>query len=104
MRQDLNIWREYQVFLNYPFDAAFAPFANALTFAFVASGLVPVCAKDLTPPENPRLQMLVEAIQACRYSCHDFSRSVGEGPENLARMNMPIEMGMALFHALSNQR
>jgi hypothetical protein len=27
----------------------------------------------------------------------------GEGPHNLARMNMPLEMGMALFHALHTQ-
>ncbi|MFZ1220052.1 MAG: hypothetical protein WAO00_12220, partial [Chthoniobacterales bacterium] len=27
-----------------------------------------------------------------------------EGKNNLARMNMPIEMGMALFHALVSQR
>jgi hypothetical protein len=48
--------------------------------------------------------MLVEAIQNCRYSAHDLSRSKGEGPLNLARMNMPVEMGMALFYALQNQR
>ena len=48
--------------------------------------------------------MLVEAIRCCRYSAHDLSRSEGEGPHNFARMNMPIEMGMALFHALHTQR
>ena len=63
-----------------------------------------MCAYDLTAPDRPRLEMLVEAIQCCHYSAHDFSRSRGSGPQNLARMNMPIEMGMALFHALQTQR
>ena len=48
--------------------------------------------------------MLVEAIRCCHYSAHDFSRLTGEGSRNFARMNMPIEMGMALFHALHTQR
>jgi hypothetical protein len=48
--------------------------------------------------------MLIEAIQYCHYSAHDLSRSTGEGKKNFARMNMPLEMGMALFHALVSQR
>jgi hypothetical protein len=75
-----------------------------MNFAVVAGGLLPVCAFDLTTPDRPRLEMLVEAIHCCRYSAHDFSRSKGGGPANFARMNMPIEMGMALFHALHSQR
>jgi hypothetical protein len=75
-----------------------------MSFAVVAGGLLPVCALDLTAPDRPRLEMLVEAIRCCRYSAHDLSRSQGEGPQNFARMNMPIEMGMALFHALYAQR
>jgi hypothetical protein len=30
-----------------------------------------------------------------KYSIHDLSRSTGEGGENLARFNMPLELGMA---------
>ena len=75
-----------------------------MSFAVVAGGLLPVCAHDLTAPDRPRLEMLVEAIRCCRYSAHDFSRSQGGGQDNFARMNMPLEMGMALFHALYTQR
>jgi len=92
------------VFLNYPFDPQFSALADAMSFAVVAGGLLPVCAYDLTTPDRPRLEMLVEAIRCCHYSAHDFSRSEGAGPKNFARMNMPIEMGMALFHALHTQR
>jgi hypothetical protein len=91
------------VFLNYPFDEDFASLANAMAFAVVAAGLLPVCARDLTVPDKPRLETLLEVIRNCQYSAHDFSRFTGEGPTNLARMNMPIEMGMAVFFALDTQ-
>lgn len=103
MRRNLSAYASCQVFLNYPFDGEFAGLANAMNFAVVAGGMLPLCAYDLTTPDRPRLELLVEAIRNCQYSAHDFSRSTGGGPNNLARMNMPIEMGMALFHALHTQ-
>jgi hypothetical protein len=48
--------------------------------------------------------MLVVAISNCHYSIHELSRSRGEGHDNFARMKMPIETGMAMFHALHTQR
>jgi hypothetical protein len=104
MRRNLAFYNPWQVFLNFPFDEAFIGLANAMNFAVVAGGLLPVCAYDLTAPDKPRLEMLVDAILNCHYSAHDLSRSLGEGPQNFARMNMPLEMGMALFHALHTQR
>lgn len=104
MRANLAAFEEGQVFLNYPFDGAFTTFAQAMHFAIVAAGLIPVCAYDLTTPDRPRLDILVEGITRSRYSVHDFSRLRGEGEQNFARLNMPIEMGMALFHALQTQR
>lgn len=103
MRRNLSAFRECQVFLNYPYDTEFIDLERALHFAVIASGLIPVCAKDLSVPDRPRLEMLVDAIRNCRYSAHEFSRATGEGLGNFARMNMPIEMGMALFHALETQ-
>jgi len=104
MRLTLEAYKNFQVFLNYPFDKQFSPLSDAMSFAVVAGGLLPVSAYDLTSPDRPRLEMLVEAIRCCNYSAHDFSRSEGVGSHNFARMNMPIEMGMALFHALRTQR
>jgi hypothetical protein len=104
MLRNLGALREYQVFLNYPFDEAFAEFEDALHFAVVAANLLPVCAKDLTDPDRPRLDALIDAIRHCRYSGHDFSHIYGDGADNIARMNMPLEMGMAVFHALDTQR
>ena len=104
MRRNLSTFPDSQVFLNYPFDSGFNDLERALHFAIIAAGLLPICAKDLSAPDSPRLEMLVKAIQSCRYSAHDLSRATGEGPNNYARMNMPIEMGMALFYAIATQR
>jgi hypothetical protein len=104
MRKNLSSYHQFQVFLNYPFDIEFDPLAHAMHFAVVAAGMLPVCAMDLSVPDRPRLETLVDAIINCEYSAHDFSRSTGDGDKNFARFNMPIEMGMALFHALETQR
>ena len=104
MRNNLAAYSSAQVFLNYPFDEGFQSLGDAMSFSVVAAGMIPVCAKDLSFPDRPRLLMLVEAIHYCQYSAHDFSRFTGEGTRNLARMNMPLEMGIAVGHALTTQR
>jgi hypothetical protein len=104
MRTNLGLYENCQVFLNHPFDEKFEHFAHAMHFAVVAAGFVPVCALDWSVPDRPRLEMLTEAITKCHYSAHDFSRCRGYGAKNFARFNMPIEMGMALFHGLHTQR
>jgi hypothetical protein len=103
MSRNLSTYTAHQVFLNYPFDDVYRPFATAMTFGVVAAGLLPLCALDFSSPDTLRLARLVEAIDSSAYSVHDLSRARGEGQDNYARMNMPIEMGMALFHALKTQ-
>jgi len=43
-------------------------------------------------------------ISSCRFSIHDFSRYKGEGEQNFARFNTPLEMGMALYYAISTEQ
>lgn len=104
MRTNIATYSQYQVFLNY--HSMMAPLISRfpMHFAVIAAGLLPLCAHDLTAPDRPRLEMLVQAITSCRYSAHDFSRFKGEGERNFARFNMPVEMGMALFYALFSHR
>jgi hypothetical protein len=104
MRANIANYYEYQVFLNYPFDDSAYDISLALHFAVIAAGLLPVCAHDLTVPDQPRIDTLVKALTNCRYSAHDLSRVRGEGEQNFARFNMPLELGMALFYALQTQR
>lgn len=104
MQRDLASYRKSQIFLNYPFDDTFGECEYSLHFPVIAAGLIPVCAKGISTPDKSRLEMIVDAIKNCHYSAHDFSRLVGEGENNFARMNMPLEMGMAIFHAFETQR
>jgi hypothetical protein len=104
MRTNLAAYGRFQVFLNYPYDDEFELLSHAMHFAVVAARLLPVCGKDLSAPDRPRLEMLVDAIFHTHYSVHDFSKGSGEGENNFARFNMPIEMGMALFHTFRTQR
>lgn len=101
---DLQVPSVYRVFLNYPFDEQFEALAHAMHFAVVAAGLVPVCAMDESAPDRLRLEMLFNMVSTCRFSIHDFSRYKGEGEENFARFNMPLEMGMALFYTFFTQK
>ncbi len=45
---------------------------------------------------EPRLARITRTIFSSRYSIHDLSRCTGEGGENFARFNMPLELGMAM--------
>jgi hypothetical protein len=101
--RDLSMFKKRQVFLNYPFDEEYEEIAYAMHFAVIAAGLLPVCAKDLSLPDQSRLVMLYHAILNCQYSAHDLSRGRGEGETNYARLNMPLELGMALFHNLYSE-
>jgi len=74
-----------------------------MTFGVIAAGLLPLSARDVTTPDTIRLQNIVSEIANCRYSAYDRSRAHGEGVDNLARMNMPLEMGMAFYHAFKSQ-
>jgi hypothetical protein len=45
---------------------------------------------------DSRLDRIRTALFSSRYSVHDLSRCAGEGDQNLARFNMPLELGMAM--------
>lgn len=45
----------------------------------------------------------MKAIRGSKYSVHDLSRCRGEGDENLARFNMPLELGMAMAERFSER-
>ena len=51
---------------------------------------------------EPRLARVTRALFSFRYSIHDLSRATGEGSEDLARFNMPLELGMAMARRFKN--
>jgi len=84
------------VFINCPFDREYAPLFDAIVFATVCCGFMPRSALESGDVAESRLDRITRAIFNSRYSIHDLSRCSGEGDENLARFNMPLELGMAM--------
>jgi hypothetical protein len=84
------------VFINCPFDADYASTFEAILFASVCCGFMPRSALESGTVAEPRMARITRAIFASKYSIHDLSRCTGEGSENLARFNMPLELGIAM--------
>jgi hypothetical protein len=84
------------VFINCPYDGPFEPLFHAIVLTVVARGFRPRCARETEGEASPRIARILEGLRQSRYSIHDLSRFQGEGPENLARFNMPLELGIAL--------
>ena len=84
------------VFINCPYDAEFAPLFDAIVFATVCCGFVPRSALESGNVAEPRMERITRTIFSSKYSIHDLSRCKGEGSEQLARFNMPLELGIAI--------
>lgn len=88
--------REPYVFLNCPFDSEYEPMLHAMMLAVLSCGFVPRVADEFFSGAPLRVDRICEALHGSRLSIHDLSRCKGEGDENLARLNMPLELGMAM--------
>ena len=84
------------VFLNCPFDREYEPLLDAVVFTCVHAGFFPLIASSSGSVAAPRLERILRSLASARFSIHDLSRCHGEGDENLARFNMPLELGMAM--------
>jgi hypothetical protein len=84
------------VFINCPFDSGYSKLFDAIVFATVCCGFMPRSALETGTVSEPRLARVARAVFSSRYSIHDLSRCTGEGDENFARFNMPLELGMAM--------
>ena len=87
--------RVESVFLNIPYDVAF----EDLYLAYIV-GLSQLGFKinvTLAVPNQGRLDTIVKLIEASSASVHDLSRV--ELSKGLPRFNMPLELGLALYHS-----
>ena len=87
---------EKSVFLNCPFDDSFAPLLHAAVLTIFALGFFPRSARESEGEADPRIDRIHRTLGESKYSIHDLSRFQGEGPDNLSRFNMPLELGIAL--------
>jgi hypothetical protein len=92
------------VFLNCPYDAQFQDLFDAIVFATSCCGFLPRSALETGSVAEPRMARIMRAIFESKYSIHDLSRCTGEGDANLARFNMPLELGIAMARRYSAQR
>jgi hypothetical protein len=90
------------VFINCPYDPEYEPLADALLLAVVVCGFIPRSALESGLAAIPRVERIFHAIHTSKYSIHDLSRCRGEGDTVLARFNMPLELGMAMFRRFAS--
>jgi hypothetical protein len=83
------------VFVNAPFDPAYAPLFEALVFTLFACGYRVSCALEENDSGDIRLDKLAQLIAKSPRSIHDLSR-IERGDNDLPRFNMPFELGMAM--------
>jgi hypothetical protein len=88
--------RAKSVFINCPFDGEYVPLLDAIIFSVVCCGFLPRSAVESGRVSTPRLDRITGALFSSKYSIHDLSRCRGEGDANIARFNMPLELGMAM--------
>jgi hypothetical protein len=69
---------------------------HAIVLTVAACGFTPRCALESEGQADPRIVRIAKGLIESKYSIHDLSRFQGEGSENLARFNMPLELGIAL--------
>lgn len=86
-----------RVFINCPFDDAYTPVFDALVLVAVAYNFAPVTSAADGDTGIARIERLRDQLRNAPYSLHDLSRCTGEGELNIARMNMPLELGMAMM-------
>ncbi|HEX6087349.1 MAG TPA: hypothetical protein VF266_22650 [Thermoanaerobaculia bacterium] len=84
------------VFINCPFDAAYAPMFEAIVFAVKDAGFEPRSARERLDSSQIRLHKIIELIRSSRFSIHDLSRTELDDATALPRFNMPLELGIDL--------
>lgn len=84
------------VFINCPFDDAFAPTFRALIFVAIVCGFRPRSARELDDGGQTRIDKILGLIEECRYGVHDLSRTKLDAVHSLPRFNMPLELGLFL--------
>jgi hypothetical protein len=97
----LRAERNMSVFINCPYDKEYRPIFDAIIFATICCGFLPRCAMESGCTAVPRMDRITRAILSSKYSIHDLCRCKGEGDANLARFNMPLELGVSMAQRFS---
>lgn len=87
---------DYQVnvFINCPFDDTYLPLFRATIFTIHECGFTARCAQEEDSTGDIRIQKIIKIIDECRYGIHDISKADLDQRSQLARFNMPLELGI----------
>lgn len=84
------------VFINCPFDPAFARLLRPLVFCIMDLGFEPRIALERLDSGEQRVEKIIELIEGSKYGIHDLSRLRAAKPDEYYRLNMPFELGLDL--------
>lgn len=84
------------VFINCPFSPDYDAHFRALIFVVIRSGYTPRCARENDDGGEFRFEKICNIIKGCRIGIHDISMAGLDPATNLARFNMPFELGLFL--------
>lgn len=87
---------EKNVFVNCPFDVQYRPLLWAMLHTLKACGLEPRIAGEMNDSGELRFRKIVDLIKDSKYCVHDISRMEAAAAGDLARFNMPFELGLDL--------
>jgi hypothetical protein len=82
------------VFVNCPFDADYNPLIKAMAFCVFDLGLVLRIASETHDSGTTRIGKIEDLISESRFGIHDLSRLAAAKKGDLARLNMPYELGL----------
>jgi hypothetical protein len=85
---------ESSVFINCPFDSAYRPLFEAVTFAVYDCGFYPRSALEVEDSSEVRIEKIIRIVGECRLAVHDISRTQLDRDSRLPRFNMPLELGI----------
>lgn len=91
------------VFINCPFDDPYRPILDALIFGVVFAGLTPRLATERADGGENRLDKICQLMRESRFSVHDLSRCEAVRKGEIARLNMPFELGVDYGLRVSQQ-
>src|SRR5680860_1258689 len=84
---------ENNIFINCPFDKQYNPLLKAIVFYIVYLDYKPLLSETINSAES-RVNAILALINDAIYSIHDLSRMELTKENELARFNMPLELGM----------
>ena len=87
---------ENRVFVNCPYSDDYRDFQRAIIFVLMRLGYEPCLAAQVSNSGQLRMDKVREQIRDCRHSIHDLSLVIASRKGELARMNMPYELGLDL--------